>query len=255
MTFPQQGYFLRIAKARYFWLHLVRSFLGIAWATLHPLCLTLLLGFVMGRVFHSPLAEYAPFILSGLILWEFIITSAVTGCHAFLNAEGYIRQFVHPLAIYSLRTTLACIINFCFAFIGLFAWIMLSKPNACNASWLSLPLAFSFLFIIGWSLATITALITVRFRDFSQMIVLLLQAVWYISPIFILPSVFEQVGIPWIVRYNPVYHLFCLFRAPLLQGNMPSLTSYAYVAVTMLLLVCSAMLFLKNAEKRVIFYL
>jgi lipopolysaccharide transport system permease protein len=179
----------------------------------------------------------------------------VVGCHAFINAEGYIRQFVQPLAIYSLRSTLTCLINFGFASIGLLAWCLFSNPHHCNISWLSLPVSLVFLFVIGWSLATIAALITVRFRDFSQMIVLLLQTIWYVSPIFILPRVFETVGIRWIIQYNPVYHLFCLFRLPLLEGSMPSLLNYAFTTVTTAVFASLALLFLKASEKKVIFYL
>ncbi len=71
----------------------------------------------MSRAFHSPLKDYAPYIFSGLILWEFITTTAISGCSAFTNAEGYIRQFAHPLLIYSLRVTLLSLINLGFAFI------------------------------------------------------------------------------------------------------------------------------------------
>ncbi len=232
-----------------------RSFLGITWAILHPLCLTLLLGFVMSRVFNSPLADYAPYIFSGLIFWEFVVSSSVTGSYAFINAEGYIRQFAHPLAIYSLRTTIVSFINLSFATIGLLIWIFAWKPENCNASWISLPFSFLLLFMIGWPLSTITALITIRFRDFSQMVTLLLQALWYVSPVFFLPSMFENGRIKWILDYNPVYHLLCLFRAPLLHGELPLFINYVYSLGTALILGIAAVFFLKASEKKVIFYL
>ncbi len=271
-SYSQQSLFLqrpseylqRIYRARNFWTHLVlsdlrtkyrRSFLGITWAVVHPLLLTLLLGFVMSRVFHSPLADYAPYIFSGLILWEFIITAAVTGCHAFINAESYIRQFVHPMAIYSLRTTLAGLINLGFAFIGLLVWIVMWRPENINATWLTLPFAFLTFFLVGWPLATIAAFTAVRFRDFSQMTVLILQAIWYVSPVFFLPRVFEGAKIRYVLDYNPIYHLLCLFRAPLLQGELPTLMNYVFSLATALFLGAIAAMLIKFSEKRVIFYL
>jgi len=264
MLISLSSYFLRIAKARYFWSNLVladlrtkyrRSYLGISWSMLHPLCITLLLGFVMSRIFNSPFAEYAPYILSGLILWEFIVSTAVNGCYAFLNAEGYIRQFAHPLAIYTLRSTLTTFINLCFAFIGLLFWVVICHPENINGSWLVLPIAFLLLFLIAWPLATLTALLTVHFRDFSQMIVLLMQAVWYVSPVFFLPSIFEKTGIRFLLDYNPIYHILCLFRAPLLNGVLPNLTNYLFCFYTIILFTLAASLALKSLEKRVIFYL
>lgn len=258
------NYFSRIAKTHYFWTHLVfsdlrakyrRSFLGIAWALLHPLSLTLLLGFVMSRVFDTPFQGYAPYILSGLIIWEFITTSAVTGCHAFINAESYIRQVSHPLAIYSLRSSLTCFANLCVAMLGLFAYVLAWAPSHFNLCALSLLLAFPLLFSIGWALATITAYIATCFRDFSQMIVILLQALWYISPVFFLPSVFEGGKIRFLLDYNPVYHLLCLFRAPLLYGELPTPTNYLFAIGTTVALGTLAAALGKTTEKKVIFYL
>jgi peptidoglycan/LPS O-acetylase OafA/YrhL len=74
-----RDYARRIWATRYFWTHLVaadlrakyrRSSLGLLWAIIHPLALTGLLSLVMSRVFGSPIVEYAPFIFSGLILWN-----------------------------------------------------------------------------------------------------------------------------------------------------------------------------------------
>jgi lipopolysaccharide transport system permease protein len=264
MSTDISGYFHRISKARYFWFHLVlsdlraryrRSFLGIGWAMLHPLTLTCLLGFVMSKAFKSPLADYAPYILSGIILWEFITSSAVTGCQAFIHAEGYIRQISHPLAIYSLRTTLCSLINLSFGFIGLIVWVLFWKPGNVNLSWLALPVSFCIFFLGAWGLSTITAFITVRFRDFSQVIVILLQALWYVSPVFLLPSIFEAAGIKFLLNYNPIYHLLSLFRAPILYGEFPTFVNYLYSFGTVLFLGVLALLSIKISEKKVIFYL
>jgi len=209
----------------------------------------------MSHVFHSPFKNYVSFVFSGLIFWEFIVSTAVTGCNALINAEGYIRQFAHPLQIYSLRSTLACFINLGFASLGLFAWIIFETPSHFNLSWSSLPLSFALLLFIGWPLATIAALTTVLFRDFSQMITLILQVLWYVSPIFILPEIFENAQIGWILELNPVSHLISLFRAPLLHGSFPLLFNYAFVLSSSIVLWIIALLFLKSFEKKVLFYL
>ncbi len=257
-------YFARVAKTRYFWFHLVlsdlrakyrRSFLGIAWAVLHPATLTLLLGFVMSKAFHSPLGSYAPYILSGIIVWDFVVTTAVSGCHAFIQAEGYIRQFAHPLAIYSLRTTLCALINSGLAFTVLFGWSFIWRPGNFGLCWTTLPYAFIILFLLGWSLGTVAGFIAVRFRDFSQVIVILLQALWYVSPVFLLPAVFESNGIRFLIDYNPVYHLLELFRAPILYGHFPTLANFAYSFGTAIFLTCLALLSIRYSEKKVIFYL
>jgi lipopolysaccharide transport system permease protein len=257
-------YVKNIWLSRYFWTHLTladlrakyrRSYLGMAWAFIQPLALTLLLSLVMGQIFQISITDYAPYVFSGLILWDFVTVSAIGGCHAFIAAEGYIKQFSHPLSIYSLRTSLSALINLMIAFIGLVVWVLLWKPANFGYAWFNLLLAFPLLLLLAWPLAIITAFIGTRFRDFSQMIVLILQAIWYISPVFFLPSVFRAAKISFLVDYNPIFHLLNLFRLPLLQGIAPSMQDYIFTLSTILVLWAVAFLFILRQEKKVIFYL
>jgi lipopolysaccharide transport system permease protein len=112
-------YIRGIWAARYFWVHLAlsdlrsrwrRSFFGILWTIIQPLALTLLIAIVFGKIFHTDIADYAPYILSGMIVWDFITASAVGGSLTFVQADAYIKQCRHPLAIYSLRTVLTNLI-------------------------------------------------------------------------------------------------------------------------------------------------
>ena len=79
-----KNYINDLFDARYFWGHLAladlrskyrRSHIGILWAMLQPLAFTLLLSFVMGRIFKTPVLDYIPYVFSGLIIWEFITAS------------------------------------------------------------------------------------------------------------------------------------------------------------------------------------
>ncbi len=260
----RSSYLSGIWSARYFWVHLAlsdirikyrRSLLGLAWALVQPLALTILLSFVMGNIFQAKSEQYAPYIFSGLIVWEFITSSAITGCTALTNAEGYIKQFTHPMAIYTLRSVLPCLINLGCASLGLFVWSLIVNPVNLNASWLCLPISFVLIFFFAWPLATIAAFIGVQFRDFSQLIIIGLQAVYYISPIFFLPDMFLKAKIGFVLMYNPIYHLLNLFRMPLLYGQIPFLFSYMYVCSVCLLLWLIAWIFIKKNENKVIFYL
>ena len=55
---------------------------------------------------------YAPFLMAGLALWSYIVTSAVQGCFCMFLGESYIRQFPAPMAIYPLRTMLGAGFHF-----------------------------------------------------------------------------------------------------------------------------------------------
>ena len=108
-------YLRGVWAARYFWAHLARSdlrsrwrrsYLGIFWSLLQPLGTTLLLAYVFSHLFHTDITQLAVHILSGMIVWEFIMATSVGGALSFVQADAYIKQYRHPLAIYSLRTVL-----------------------------------------------------------------------------------------------------------------------------------------------------
>lgn len=258
------SYVKNIWAARYFWLHLSladirakyrRSILGLAWAVIQPFMMTLLLTFVMGSFFKTEMGSYAPFIFSGLITWEFIVSSSVTGCTAFTNAEGYIKQFRHPLMIYTLRAVIPCFVNFFYAFIGLIIWVLVWKPSNFGFSWISLPLSFGMLFLFTWPLTTINAFIGTKFRDFTQLIVILLQVVYYISPIFFLPKMFLDAHLSFLLQYNPIAHLLNLIRSPLMRGEFPHSEDYLYTLIAILFLWFCSWIVIQRTEKKVIFYL
>jgi len=258
------AYLNKIWSTRFFWLHLAwadirakyrRSVLGIAWALIQPFSLTLLFTFIMGNFFHVPMGSYAIFIFSGLIFWEFIVGTIMAGCHAFINAEGYIRQCTHPLLIYSLRSVIASTINLMVAFCGLMLWVLLWRPELITVYWFSLLLSFSILFLFAWPLTTIAAFLGTRFRDFSQLIQIILQVVYYISAILFLPDMYKQAKIDYLIQYNPIYHLLNLFRKPVLDSVLPSADDYLYVFAACIALWSCTWLLVKYNEKKVIYYL
>lgn len=257
-------YTKKIWAARYFWSHLAiadirakyrRSLLGILWAGLFPLALTLLLSTVMSRIFNTDITDYAPYIFIGIVVWDFIVGTTVSGCTALINAEIYIKQYTHPLAIYPLRYTLASLINFTFSFIGVLIWVLIWKPSNIGWSWLSIPISTLLMLFLGWPLAILSSFISARFRDFQQLAILLLQAVWYVSPVFIDEKVFKNSQLHILIDYNPIYHLLNLFRAPLLHGNFPSMSNYIWILFSILLFWLISLILIKNKEHRIIFYL
>ena len=260
----RNGYAGRIWEARHFWIHLAlsdlrsrwrRSFFGALWTIAQPLGLTLLLAIVFGRIFHVDIAEYAPYILSGMIVWEFLSASAVNGSLSFVQADAYIRQCLHPLAIYTLRTVLGNLLASLLASLGLIAWVLVVMPRNLGWTWLAALSIVPILLAIAWPLATVLAYIATRFRDLPSALALLLQAMWFVSPVYFEEDVFRRGDLHVLIDYNPIYHLLQIVRAPLLHGEWPTLDNYLYCAGSAALLVLLAWAIGRRAEPRVIFYL
>lgn len=257
-------YIFGIWNARYFWIHLSladlrakwrRSFVGMFWSILQPLGMTLLLSFVFSRLFHVDIVLYAPYILSGLIAWDFITASLVGGSLAFVQADAYIKQYKHPLVIYTLRIILSNLSVLLLASVALFMWAIVVLPQNINYSWLAITLFFPLIAIMIWPLASLLAYLGARFRDIPHAMGLVLQALWFISPVYFEAKMFRQGGLNFLVDYNPIYHVLQIVRAPVLSGTWPSLNNYLFCIATSITFSLLAFMVGQKAERNVIFYL
>jgi lipopolysaccharide transport system permease protein len=129
------------------------------------------------------------------------------------------------------------------------------KPQNFGWCWLAALLVYPIAALMAWPLATCLAYATARFRDLPHGLGLILQAMWFVSPIYFQVSMFRDGGLGDLVDDNPIYHLLEIVRAPLLRGEWPTATNFTFCIVTAAILVMIAILTGRSAEQKVIFYL
>ena len=258
-------YFSEIWRLRYFWYSLVRtdlrkryrrSVLGMGWSLLQPIAMTIVLSVVFSQMWRQNLRDFAPYLLCGLTFWGFISAAVMQGCQCFLEGESYIRQHPAPLAIYPLRTVLGAGFHFLLGFsINLiFVWILKGFGNL--PALVSLVPTFLLVFILVWSLAICMGLVTVMFQDAQHLVEILMQVLFYATPIIIPPEAWEgRRLVSCVMHLNPLAAFLELIRDPLLKGQIPSLHAYGFAALTTLAIAGIAMLGMKRFEKNLIFYL
>lgn len=220
---------------RHFWTHLAfsdlrarfrRSHLGLLWVPLNPLLLTLVIAGVLHLVFDQEFTSFSIYVLSGLIVWEFITGTINIGSSSFIAAEGYVKQVRLPMVIYPLKATLYCLLIFALSLAGFALYALILQPQLLSWHWLHLFPFMLFLGLLGLPLAIISAVINIKFRDFQQFIGILLQIVWYASPVFLPRHVFDNPLLAQWTAINPIAALMDLFRQPILHGMSPTWHSY-----------------------------
>jgi lipopolysaccharide transport system permease protein len=256
-------YLQGIWAARYFWLHLARaelkykfrrSRLGLLWTMVNPLMLMLMITVIFGNLFDIPMKDFAPYVFSGLIVWEFILGSAMGGCNSLLASEAYIKQFRHPLVIYPLKTTIVQVATFLIAIQAMYLWLLVTDPSNLLLGIITLPITTVCLFLLGWPIAILASSINLKYRDFSQVLALVMQLLWYMSPVFFKPDMFKGKQLTALLEYNPITHILNLVRAPLLNGSLPSAVDFGYVFGLIVLLYLLAIWRMSRAEKTLIYY-
>mgnify|MGYP000952901313 CR=1 FL=1 len=257
-------YLQRIYKTRYFLLHLVRwdlkykfrrSKFGLLWTILQPLLLTLIISVVFGFVFKQDMKTYAPYILSGLLVWEIILGAVIQNSSSFMAAETYIRQYMHPIAIYPLRAALVSISVFCIALIGLLIWSIFIYPQNIIVFLITLPLTLFIYFILCWAIGVISSHVHIRYRDYPYVMNLIMQFMWYLSPVFFKESMFELSSVLHMVFvFNPITQVLQLIRKPLLDGKIASFETYIYCLLLVIIIVLISWKVNKRAEPSVIYH-
>ena len=258
------NYLSEIWRCRFFWLHLVkmdlrtryrRSILGLGWSLLHPLAMMTILCLAFHKVMQMPIHEYAPYLLAGLAVWNYLLSSALSGCHCFFQGESYIRQYPAPFAIYPLRTALGGTVHFLIA-LSITACLGLYFRGFTNLiSLVSLLPTIIMLFILAWSISVLAGFANVHFQDTQHLTDVGLQMLFYLTPVIYSP---ERLGNPTILefmKYNPMAYVLQLVRAPIVEGRFPPPEVYLIASSTILVLFLAASLTLARLQRKLVFHL
>lgn len=258
-------YIKKVYKTRYFWSHLAmndlnarfrRSKLGLLWCVIQPLFFTIILTVVFSTVFHQELKSYSTYILSGIVVWDMLQAGIVSGGNCLFQSEQYIRQFNHPITIYSLRYTILTIITFLLELIALAIWVIVFEPMNLFLAVITVPLTVTLFFPIVWGLSTVAGYMGTKYRDYIPVMTLVMQALYYLSPVFFQKEMFMTSDVLTVVfEVNPVTHLLNLIRMPFVYGELPQYTTYLYVLALDVLVVLFAYCINKTNERKLIFYL
>lgn len=258
--------FRAIWQFRYFWASLVRldlrnryrrSVLGIGWSLLNPLAITVVFCTVFGGIVgQGDWRTYAPYLLAGMMIWEFIRGSAIQGCDSFIRAEAYIRQCPLPYAIYTLRTVLGTFIHFAISLVVVVVATVVLQSSLAPVAMIPAVLPGILLAtVFAWGLTTITAFAHVYFHDTKHLLEAGSQMYFFLTPIMYTRKVLDDRQLGWVADLNPVSVYLEIIRDPLLTGIPPAPGQYAAAGVLALAafgLACGAMAWL---QKKVIFQL
>jgi ABC-type polysaccharide/polyol phosphate export permease len=257
------SYLAAVWRCRYFWLSLVkmdletryrRSLLGLGWSLLNPLVLTAILYTVFHGLFVANQPNYALYVLSGLVVWNFIAGSTIQGCHCFLHAEAYIRQQPSPLIIFPLRTALGGLVHFLAALAVVLAVAGFTQGLPSLATFACLIPGLLLLFALVWSTALLTGFANVFFRDTEHLAQVVFQLLFYATPIIYPAETLDQMHMSSLADYNPLAAFLRLLREPL-YDRIPEWTTFATAGGTVAVLGLAAALVTSRWQRQLVFHL
>lgn len=249
---------------RHFALHLAkadvrarfrRSVLGVVWAMLQPLFLSIIFAYVLVLMMNAPFEEYSIYVMTGFIMWEMITGACMLGATSLIGSHSYLLQNRIPIAVFAVRTVLHLLTIFAAGIMSLAIYGSYVYPQAFAPTWALMPFYALLIALFCLPLAVICGILNAILRDFQQLLQLLLQVLWLLSPVFISRQIFDTSGLAGWTSLNPIASLCDVMRAILMHGALPERWDLLVIGGWTLVLTGIAAALIARFDRRIIFYM
>jgi len=208
---------LREIKVRY-----KQTVLGVLWAILQPVALTLIFTVVFGFFLKvdSGSVPYPIFAYSALLPWTFFTTAVSFGALSVVNNGNLVTKVYFPREILPLASVGAAFFDFLMASL-VFASLLIIYHVHITLSILFIFIVVPSIFLITVGISFFLSTINVLFRDIRFVVPLVLQIWLYLTPvIYSSGQVPEKYRI--FLSLNPLTPLIEGFRDITVYGKFPS---------------------------------
>lgn len=230
-----------------------RSVLGFAWSLINPLLTMVVMSVVFAALFRRDLQEFAMFVFSGNIPWQFVSGTIISGTMTIVHNETFLKKLYTPKAFFPLANVCVELFNFTFSLISLF---ILGAVLGLSIKWtvvfLPLVIGITFIFLVGLSL--IAAIATVYFRDINHIIAVVMSVIFYAMPILYPPDQVPK-NLALVFELNPFYHFIRLYRHVIYDGVIPGVFEWLIPIVIALATLAASLVLLKKTDKDIVFRL
>jgi ABC-2 type transport system permease protein len=231
-----------------------RSVLGLVWTMLNPLLTSLVLWAIFVFVFRSKLADgsqFAPYVLSGVLLMTFFSQGFMQATESIASGVGILQKvYVRP-HVFAFASALSNSVNF---ILGLFALVVVTLLVGEGIS-LFAPLVVTViicLLALTIGLSLLTAILFIRFDDSKNIIAIVLQLLFYLTPVFY-PKDILSAPVRLIVSINPLSSYLDIFRFVFASTGKATLFDWVYMFTSSaLILVIGLFVFKRSWAKSVV---
>lgn len=222
------AFVLKDFKSRY-----AGSLGGQTWNVVHPIIMVTIYIVIFGKLLGARLSgptgamSYGIYLCSGLIPWLMFQETVLRQTTVFTDNRNFLKRFSVPRNVLLLQVVLGSLINFAFLF-GVFV-IFLSF-----AQWQRLYFVPFFLGIVliqqlaAFGLGTMAAVMHVFYRDTLQILNVIFQFWFWLTPIVYVEEILPASLQPFL-RLNPLYHLMDSYQRLLSDGALPHIGSIVLI--------------------------
>lgn len=204
--------------------------LGILWIVLLPISTSLVLAFAFTQFMRVQLdVPFITFYMSAMVPYILFSNSIINSTGSVVGRIGIVVQVYFPREILVLLTLGETIIDFGFAFVAMLL-INLLVGITPNINFIFLPLLFLILIVMTIGLMFLISSLTVMVRDIPQLLAVVIQLLFFITPI-IYPLDQFPANLRFIFVVNPIAPIVQGFRDIIAYNRPPDFVSLYYSIV------------------------
>ena len=212
-----------------------RSKLGGLWMVIHPLAQVLIFALILSEVLAAKLPgidnkyAYALYLMGGTLCWTMFTEAITRSLTLFIDNGELMKKMAFPRVCLPLIVGGGVLLNNILLLVAIFAvFAVLGHYPDSHVLWL--PVLMAVTLLLGMGVGIILGALNVFMRDIGQVVPVILQALFWLTPIVysvdILPRHYHQ----WF-QLNPLYPLVTSYQKVLVFGEPPLWSSLAWLAL------------------------
>ncbi len=219
--------------------------LGFVWTALKPLLFALVVWFALGKVLHvqtSTSMPYHLFLLSSLLPWTWFQVSVTFATPLFVNNGSLVKKVPFPSSVLPLATIANNMIHFLLS-LPILVIFLLIDGRAPGPEWIvGIPLLLGIQLVLLMGLSLGLSALDVHFRDLEHLTEVLLNLLFYGTPILYPLS---RIPMPYrtLIRINPLSGLMEGWRNLIVLNELPGVEILPAIGITVIVFVAGAWIF------------
>ena len=200
------------------------SVLGYVWQLIRPLLLFGILYVVFTEFVRlsAGVRFYPAVLLTGIVLFTFFSDATSRSVTAVVDRENLVRKVEFPRLVVPLAVLLVAYFNLVLNLIAVLVFVLATGVSP-RVEWVALPMLLLPLGFFAAGLSMLLSALYVRFRDVQPIWEVVLQVLFYGSPILYVLEILPKVSLQHlVVRLNPIATILVQSRHSLIDETAPN---------------------------------
>lgn len=203
----------------------LRSKLGTLWMIIHPLMQVLIFALILSEVLSAKLPgidnkyAYALYLMAGTLGWS-LFTETITKCVGlFIDNANLMKKMAFPRICLPLITLGTMLVQNMLLLLAIFI-VFAALGHFPGVQILWVPVLTLLTLFLSLSLGTLLGVLNVFVRDIGQVIPVVLQALFWLTPIVYNLQILPPATQAWF-RLNPLYPLITSYQNVMVYNKPP----------------------------------